>query len=92
MDDHQFRRILDFFSLYWKGYRRVRKGVKKRLSRCMQDHGFRSVGPFLLFLDGDPERRGEVERLLSVSISRFFRDRDLWQAVAEEVIPAPLSI
>ncbi len=92
MDDHQFRRILDFFSLSWKGYLRVRKGVKNSLSRHMQDQGFRSVVAFLAFLERDPERREEAERLLSVSIIRFFPDRDLWRAVAEEVIPAPLSI
>jgi chemotaxis protein methyltransferase CheR len=43
MDDSQFRRVLDFFGLSWKGYRRVRKGVKKRLARYMQDHALRGM-------------------------------------------------
>jgi chemotaxis protein methyltransferase CheR len=91
MDDHQFRRVLDFFSLSWKGYRRVRKGVKKRMARHMQDRGFREVGQLLSALGRDPEERAAVERLLSVSISRFFRDRDLWHAIEESVLPAVIA-
>jgi chemotaxis protein methyltransferase CheR len=91
MDDHQFRRVLDFFSLSWKGYRRVRKGVKKRLARYLQDHGFRGVDPFLASLERDPEQRAEVEKLLSVSISRFFRDRNLWRAMEESVFPSLIA-
>ncbi len=87
MDDSQFRRVLDFFGLSWKGYRRVRKGVKKRLVRYMQEHDLRGVDVFLSTLDKDPGQRTEVKRLLSVSISRFFRDRKLWRVLEETVLP-----
>jgi len=88
MDDQQFRRVLDFFGLSWQGYRKVRKGVKKRLARYMQGQGFRGMESLLASLERDPERRAAVEKLLSVSISRFFRDRDLWRAIKEFVFPA----
>jgi chemotaxis protein methyltransferase CheR len=88
MDDQQFRRILDFFGLSWKGYRRVRKSVKRRLVRYLQDRGFRGTEPFLFALGMEWGHRVEVEKLLSVSISRFFRDRDLWRAIEEFVFPA----
>ena len=91
MDDSQFRRVLDYFSLSWKGYRRVRKGVKKRLARYMQDLALREMEAFLSALDKDPGQRAEVERLLSVSISRFFRDRELWRAMGESVLPEIVS-
>ena len=91
MDDLQFRRVLDFFGLSWEGYRRVRKGVKKRLGRHLQDRGFRGIDPFLASLDRDPGQRAEVEKLLSVSISRFFRDRDLWRALEESVFPSLIA-
>ncbi|HXZ37392.1 MAG TPA: hypothetical protein VEL68_15335, partial [Thermodesulfobacteriota bacterium] len=61
MDDSQFRHVLEFFSLSWKGCRRVRKGVKRRLARYLQDQGFRGMEPFLASLEKDPERREEVE-------------------------------
>jgi chemotaxis methyl-accepting protein methylase len=91
MDDIRFRRVLDFFDLSWKGYRRVRKGVKKRLARYMQQYEFRGMEAFLLALDKDQGQRAEVERLLSVSISRFFRDRELWRAIGESVLPEIVS-
>jgi chemotaxis methyl-accepting protein methylase len=87
MDDQQFRRLLDFLGLSWKGYRRVRKSVKRRLARHLQDRGFRGMEPFLSALGTDWRHRAEVEKLLSVSISRFFRDRDLWRAIEEFVFP-----
>ncbi len=91
MDDVRFRQILDYFSLTWKGYRRVRKSVKRRLARYVQDQGFRGMESLLASLERDPERREEVEKLLSVSISRFFRDRNLWQAIEESVFPALIA-
>ncbi|NWF53164.1 MAG: hypothetical protein HXY45_00045 [Syntrophaceae bacterium] len=91
MDDSQFRRVLDLFGLSWKGYRRVRKGVKKRLARYMQDHALRGMDAFRSALDNDPGQRAEVERLLSVSISRFFRDRELWRVIGESVLPEIVS-
>jgi len=36
MNDEQFRQLLDYFQYSWAGYRKVRKGVKKRISRHMQ--------------------------------------------------------
>jgi chemotaxis methyl-accepting protein methylase len=38
MDDLQFLQILDYYGLSWEGYRRVRKGVKRRLARYLQAH------------------------------------------------------
>ena len=36
MDDGQFRQLLDDLGYAFEGYRRVRKGVKKRLRRHMR--------------------------------------------------------
>ena len=87
MDDQQFRQLLDFFGLSWKGYRKVRKGVKKRVGRYMREHGFHSMEEFLWTLEGNREQRGQGEKLMTVSISRFFRDRGLWQAVEKYLLP-----
>jgi chemotaxis protein methyltransferase CheR len=88
VDDYQFRRVLDFLGLSWSGYRRVRKGGKRRLGRYLQDRGFRRMEPFLSVLDRDPRQQAEVEKLLSVSVSQFFRDRNLWQDIGQFVFPA----
>lgn len=81
MDDHQFRRLLDRFGLSWKGYRRVRKGVKKRIHRQMQEVECGSFEAFLHAIGEDPVLKARCELLLTVSISRFFRDKALWHAL-----------
>ncbi len=87
MRDEEFKAVLDHFHLSWRGYRRVRKGVKRRVARHMSDLACSSVGGYLDLLAGDPRRAREAERLLSVSVSRFFRDRDLWETLEDEVLP-----
>jgi chemotaxis methyl-accepting protein methylase len=87
MTDEQFREILRFFGLSWQGYRRVRRGVKKRLRARMLALGLRSASEYLQRLEADEEEREETERLMTVSISRFFRDGGLWQALECELLP-----
>ena len=87
MDDGQFRRLLDFLGLSWKGYRKVRKGVKKRIDRYMQGLGSRAMDSFLSALEKNPGQRAQVETLMTVSISRFFRDRKLWATIEKHVLP-----
>jgi chemotaxis protein methyltransferase CheR len=91
MDDQQFRRILDFLGLSWNGYRKVRKGVKKRISRHMLQRRFRGVDELLLAMEREGELRKQMEDLMAVSISRFFRDRGLWQALENQVLPTLLK-
>ncbi len=87
MDDQRFRKLLDDLGYSWEGYRRVRKGVMKRLTSHMQRLDVRSADGYLDRVRSEPEIRREVRRLLTVSISRFFRDRPLWAFIQGEVIP-----
>ena len=87
MDDHQFKQLLDFFNRSWKGYRKVRKGVKKRITRHMQAAGCRQIKAYLHLLEEDKTARKTCEQLLTVSISRFFRDRRVWETLREELLP-----
>lgn len=87
MDDNQFRQLLERFGLSWEGYRKVKKGVKKRLRRHMNQLGCQTVEAYLLVLGRDSAARYHCERLMTVSISRFFRDLGLWRALADEILP-----
>ena len=91
MDDAEFRQLLDHFDYSWSGYRRVRKGVKRRISRHMQQVGCRNIQEYLSALDGDSALRRQFERVMSVSVSRFFRDRLLWKIMEEHVVPEAIK-
>jgi chemotaxis protein methyltransferase CheR len=86
MDDNSFRRLLTRLGLSWHGYAKVRKGVKKRIGRHMQELGLLTMDDYLQAMT-NPEILKDVERLMSVSISRFFRDRRLWRTLEEEILP-----
>ncbi len=90
MDDASFRILLDFLGLSWRGYRRVKKGVKRRVDRYMQEAGFQTLDSLLSAMKMEPGRRAHVENLMTVSVSRFFRDRDLWKGIETSVLPAIL--
>jgi len=87
MDDRSFHRILDYFNLSRRGYRKIRKGVKKRLSKHLQQLGCSRVEDYLAVLSRRPDRKNECRMLLTVSISRFFRDRSLWETLEKEILP-----
>jgi chemotaxis methyl-accepting protein methylase len=88
MDDQQFRQLLNRLGLSWEGYRKVRKGVKKRISRHMKQLGCRTVEEYFMAVGGSPELRKACELLITVSISRFFRDHRLWEILESQVLPA----
>jgi len=87
MDDAQFRELIKHLGYSWAGYRRVRKGVKKRIQRHMQSLGCRDMTAYLNQLEHRAESRYECELLMTVSISRFFRDRHLWQMLEQRWLP-----
>ena len=87
MDDDQFRKLLEYLDYSWAGYRKVRKGVKKRVRRHMQRLNCRDVTAYLGILDLQPTSRQECELLMTVSISRFFRDRRLWEMLESRWLP-----
>jgi chemotaxis methyl-accepting protein methylase len=87
MGDDDFRRLLDHLDRPWAGFRKVRKGVKKRLRRHMTRLGCDSIQDYLGRIDGDAVARAGCEDCLAVTISRFLRDRGLWQGLQDRILP-----
>ncbi|MBW2490278.1 MAG: hypothetical protein JRE65_03925 [Deltaproteobacteria bacterium] len=92
MNDEQFRQLLNRFEFSWAGYRKVRKGVKKRIRRYMKSIQCNNMETFLAELDKNDEIRQQCELLMTVSISRFFRDRGFWQGFKEHILPELLRV
>ena len=87
LGDTQFRSLLERLNRSWVGYRKVRKGVIKRLRRHMQELGCSTVDQYIAQLARQPGAKGAHEQCLRVTISRFFRDRHLWQALQTHSLP-----
>ena len=91
MDDIQFQYLLDYLGYSWPGYRKVKKGVKKRIHRHMQRLGCRDAAAYISILAQQADRRQECELLMTVSISRFFRDPLLWKMIEHQWLPAMIT-
>lgn len=87
LNDNEFRIILKHFNRPWSGYRKVRKGVKKRIRRHMRVNGVSDVYEYLELLSRDQGTRKGCEECLCVTISRFFRDSHLWSYLGGELLP-----
>jgi chemotaxis protein methyltransferase CheR len=92
MNDQQFRQLLNCYQFSWEGYRKVRKGVKKRVSRYMTSIHCHRIEDFLAELERNNDVRDHCERLMTVSISRFFRDRSLWEGLKENILPGFMNV
>lgn len=91
LNEDDFRALLDQFNRPWSGYKKVRKGVQKRLRRHMRSLGASDVDAYQKMLRQDPLAKRGCERCLEVTISRFFRDRKLWPCLQRIVLPALAS-
>ena len=87
MDDKQFAKLLEYFNFSWRGYKKVRKGVKKRVARHMQELDCRNIDGYMEKLENDQAIRLTCAHLLTVSISRFFRDRKCWEILQDNILP-----
>lgn len=87
LNDDEFRRVLEYLDRPWSGFRKVRKGVKKRLRRHMHTLECESVEAYLHILDRQPKVRTACEQHLIVTISRFFRDHRLWACLRDRILP-----
>jgi chemotaxis methyl-accepting protein methylase len=53
----------------------------------MQETRCQNIGDYIRAIDGDRKVRLQFERVMTVSISRFFRDRRLWEIMQGQILP-----
>lgn len=72
----------------WEGYRRVRRQVCRRIAARIQALGLADAAAYRRRLEDEAAEWDALRRCLRVTISRFFRDRAVFQALADRVLPA----
>jgi chemotaxis protein methyltransferase CheR len=73
--------------LRWAGFRKVRRQVCRRLARRLAELRLDDLDAYRKALRAIPDEWAALDRLCRVTISRFFRDRGVWRALAAEVLP-----
>lgn len=74
--------------LRWTGFRRVRRQVCKRIRGRMSDLGITSPERYRDRLVHDASEWAVLDRLCRVTISRFYRDRGVFDYLRDEIFPA----
>jgi chemotaxis protein methyltransferase CheR len=74
--------------LRWAGYRKVRSRVCKRVSRRMRQLGLPAVAAYRARLAADPAEWRALAALCPIPISRFYRDREVFDSLGAEVLSA----
>ncbi len=73
--------------LRWPGFRRVRRQVCRRLDRRLRELSLEDLPAYRAHLEGHDAEWEVLDGLCRISISRFHRDRAVWEALRDEVLP-----
>jgi chemotaxis protein methyltransferase CheR len=73
--------------LRWAGYRKVRGQVCKRLARRLRELELADLAAYEAFLSQHPEEWKQLDGLCRITISRFYRDRGVFDFLGDAVLP-----
>ena len=81
------RWCLPRLELRWPGYRRVRRLVGKRLNRRLAELGLADLSAYRTLLMGAPAEWARLDAMCRIPVSRFYRDRASFDAIAQQLLP-----
>lgn len=73
--------------LRWEGYRKVRAQVCKRLRRRCAELGLPDLDAYRARLEREPAEWSGFDRCCPITLSRFYRDRAVFDFLAATVLP-----
>jgi chemotaxis protein methyltransferase CheR len=71
----------------WPGFRRVRSQVCKRIGRRIHELELAGYDEYQSYLDSLPEEWTRLDAMCRITISCFWRDRALFEALLADVLP-----
>lgn len=80
--------VLPRLGLQWRGFRKVRRQVCKRIARRIVELGLADVAAYRSRLESEKTEWSALAALCTVSISRFYRDRLVFDCLGATVLPA----
>ena len=91
MNDAAYVELLQWalprLGLRWEGFRNVRRQVCRRIKARIGELGMTDVSSYRRRLETDPDEAGVLDALCFVTISRFYRDRFVFDALAGTLLP-----
>ena len=87
--DEFLKEVAPCLGLQWRPFQR--RGVKRKVERRIIELGCSRFDEYLLKVQKDPEEKSHLSKILTVTISRFFRDREVFHVLETSVLPAILK-
>lgn len=79
------RQIQDQAGLFCEGYKE--KCLRRRLAVRMRARGVHRYGDYAALLEGDSDEYARLLDTITINVSKFYRNPEVWAAVAELVLP-----
>ena len=79
--------ILPQLNYLWRGYRKVRRQVCKRLQRRIYELGFYKLAEYQEYLIENKREWEILDSLLCITISRFYRDPQIFRFIETRIFP-----
>lgn len=83
--DEFLREVAPLLGLQWRPFKR--KGIRRKVERRITLVGASNFEGYLLKIKKDPEEQRLLSQILTVTISRFFRDKEVFDTLRHSVIP-----
>lgn len=71
----------------WQGFRKVRRQVCKRLKARIRELGLDDFAAYRRHLEANPAEWAVFDACCPITISRFFRDRSVFETLVSSVLP-----
>lgn len=82
---HFLQQVLPQLRLRWSGFRRVRRQVCRRLRSRLQELNLASFSHYAAYLLAHPDEWSVVDACCRITISRFYRDRQVFEQLSREL-------
>lgn len=73
--------------LRWEGYRKVRGTVRKRIARRLRELELPDIEAYRAYLERHPDEWARLEAMCWIPISRFHRDRGVFETLRRDILP-----
>ncbi len=83
--DEFLKEVAPLYGLQWRSFRR--RGIKRKIERRLSEVGISRLDEYLLKVEKDPPEKDRLSEILTVTISRFFRDRTAFDLLENSIIP-----
>jgi chemotaxis protein methyltransferase CheR len=83
--DEFLKEIAPLLGLQWRPFKR--KGIKRKIERRMTEIGVLNFEEYSVRIREDPGEQRNLSQILTVTISRFFRDKEVFQAIGQSILP-----